>query len=186
MLALSRKTDYALVSLAHLATEGGACVSSTRLAEAVEAPEALLRNVLKDLARAGLLQTQRGPYGGYRLLREASSINLLEVVESIEGPVAMVRCCAPDETPEEHGCVHSPRCKIQHAMRAMHEGVLDVLRGITVADLAKGSGDGGRVSVPLRVIRSSDVDEGHPKGGRASAQVETASMTHSTPGRTEQ
>ena len=186
MLALSRKTDYALVSLAHLVAERGACVSSTRLAEAVEAPEALLRNILKDLARAGLLQAKRGPYGGYRFSREPSSINLLEVVESIEGPVAMVRCCSPGETPEEHGCVHSPMCKIQHTMRMMHEGVLSVLRGITVADLVRGPADGEETVVPLRVIGSPGGVESAAGHGRIHTGAGATKITHNTPGGVDQ
>ncbi len=136
MLTFSRKTDYALVAIAELAVHSGRCMSSSRLAEAIDAPEAVLRNVLKSLAKAELLTAERGPFGGYALNREPSSVSVLEVIEAIEGPVVLARCCSDDETPEEHGCVHTPRCRIQHAMRMIHGGVVSVLGGVTVADLA--------------------------------------------------
>ena len=164
MLTLSRKTDYAFVALATLARQAGTCVSSTRLAETSNAPEALLRNILKDLARADLLQAERGPLGGYAFVREPSSVDLLMVVEAIEGPISVVRCCSDEET-EEDGCTHSPRCQIQHAMREMHEGVTGVLRRMTVADLIAEPDD--EQSVPLRVEGSErGADESAPARAR--------------------
>ena len=157
MLALSRKSDYALLAMAELACDGcgrgDGCVSSTRLAEAIEAPEALLRNILKDLARAGLLRAERGPFGGYVLARVAGEVTVLDVVEAVDGPVSLARCCGPDEDPESDGCTHSPRCRIQGVMRLMHERMVDVLRGVTVADLAAGLDEdaGGSGMVPVRL-----------------------------------
>lgn len=186
MLALSRKTDYALVAIAALAHRSGTCVSSTRLAETIEVPEALLRNILKDLARSGLLDTERGPHGGYTFSREPESVDLLTIVEVIEGPVAVVRCCAPDET-EEDGCTHSPRCRIQHAMRRMHEGVLDILRRMTVADLIA-EPDAPGAGVPLSVMgeiaatneSASTSDRIHKTSERVHAHA-----THTTSGAVE-
>lgn len=149
MLAFSRKTDYALVAMAELATEPGCCRSATSLAEATDAPAALLKNILKSLAQAGLLRAERGPLGGYRLGREPDALSVLEVVEAVEGPVALARCCGEGETPERDECVHSPRCRVQHAMRLMHAGMVDVLRRTTVADLAS-SGTGETVTLSVR------------------------------------
>ncbi len=155
MLAFSRKTDYALVAMAELAIEPGTCRSATSLAEATDAPAPLLKNILKSLAQAGLLRAERGPLGGYLLGRPPEAMSVLDVVEAVEGPVALARCCGEGEKPELHGCVHSPRCRIQHAMRMMHAGMVEVLRRTTVADLAVHAGDGAVGSVTLSVDRDS-------------------------------
>lgn len=152
MLAFSRKTDYALVAMAELAIEPGCCRSATSLAEATDAPGPLLKNILKSLAQAGLLQAERGPLGGYRLGRGPDELSVLDVVEAVEGPVALARCCGEGESPERDGCVHSPRCRVQHAMRLMHQGMVDVLRRTTVADLAFSASD---EAVTLSVRRDS-------------------------------
>ena len=160
MLAFSRKVDYALVALAELARAEGGRLSSTSLAETIQAPEALLRNILKQLARAGLLQSERGPFGGYALTRDARSLSVHEVVEAVDGPVKLARCCEPDESPDDDGCTHSPRCRIQHGIRMMHDGVVGVLRGVTVGDLIEGP-DVEAPVVPLRV----DTDARAPETG---------------------
>lgn len=190
MLTLSRKTDYAFVAIAALARQFGTCVSSTRLAETIEAPEALLRNILKDLARAGLLEAERGPHGGYVFSRDPGSVDLLKIVETIEGPIAVVRCCSPEET-EEDGCTHSPRCKIQHAMREMHEGVLNVLRRMSVADLIA-EPDGVEAGVPLSVMGERSVtNESAGASQRTYTMVDEAAgrvrehATHTTTGEVE-
>jgi len=172
VLAFSRKTDYALVAFAELAARPGECLSATRLAESTESPAALLRNVLKELAGAGLLRAERGPFGGYELARDPESISVLEVVEAIEGPVSLARCCGEGETPEEHGCVHSPRCRIQHAMQMMHEGVLEVLRRTTVAHLGEGA-DRVSTGVALRVQPEGSGESRAGRRGRVRARGAT-------------
>jgi len=155
MLAFSRKSDYALVALAELAERDGERCSAALIARETDAPESLMRNVLKDLTRAGLLLSERGPFGGYTLAREPGRIRVLEVLEAVDGPIALARCCKEDESPQTHGCIHSPRCRIQRGMRLMHEGVLGVLRSVSVADLidpgAASSGASSSGVVPLRV-----------------------------------
>lgn len=180
MLAFSRKTDYALVACAELASRGcvapetgiggdtdaGACgpsMSAAKLAEATESPLALLRNILKSLAQAGVLDAERGPFGGYWLTRDPRGLSVLDIVEAVEGPVTLARCCHEGESPERDGCVHSPRCRIQHGMRRMHEGVLDVLRLMTVSDLVEPSaelhGAGPTVRrVPIRIQEGAGSD----------------------------
>ena len=151
MLAMSRKSDYALVALAELAARDGEKCSAAGIAQATDAPESLIRNVLKNLTRAGLLLSERGPFGGYMLAREPDRISVLEVLEAVDGPISLARCCKENESPQTHGCIHSPRCRIQRGMRLMHEGVLDVLRAVSVSDLIDPDQpeDGG--VVPLRI-----------------------------------
>lgn len=161
MLAMSRKSDYALVALAELAARDGEKCSAAGIAQATDAPESLIRNVLKNLTRAGLLLSERGPFGGYALAREPDRISVLEVLEAVDGPISLARCCKENESPQTHGCIHSPRCRIQRGMRLMHEGVLDVLRAVSVSDLIdpeQPDDDGG--VVPLRIGATARGDTG--------------------------
>lgn len=151
MLALSRKSDYALVALAELAAMEGAKCSAAGIAHATDSPESFIRNVMKDLARAELLFSERGPFGGYRLARDPDRISVLEVVEAVDGPISLVRCCKQNESPQTHGCIHSPRCRIQQGMRLMHEGVLDVLRAVSISDLIDPDQPEGGGVIPLRI-----------------------------------
>ena len=81
-------TRYALRALAHLAAlDGSPTVTSHDIARACGIPSEFLLKVLKLMATAGLLHSNRGPKGGYRLARPAKSITLLEIVEAVDGPV---------------------------------------------------------------------------------------------------
>ncbi|MBI1374595.1 MAG: Rrf2 family transcriptional regulator [Phycisphaera sp.] len=150
---LTRKTDYALVALAALATEamrGEAPepLSARQIAEAYDLPVHLLSNVLKDLHRAEVICSRRGAGGGYLLCRTPESIALLEVVEAIEGPVKMAMCCDDEvavdaDTPavpaESHGddcnCRAAEKCPITNPMQRFNDLVHQFLARITLRDL---------------------------------------------------
>ena len=89
MLKLSRLTDYAAVVMAQIARHAHASHAAADLAEAVQLPHPTVSKTLKMLARAGLLVSQRGAQGGYRLARPASHITAADIIAAIEGPVAM-------------------------------------------------------------------------------------------------
>jgi Rrf2 family protein len=180
MLALSRKTDYALVALAELATHQPEGVSSHDLAEATNAPEAMLRNVLKDLCRSGLLTSERGPFGGYTLTREPASVTVLHVIEAIEGPVSMTRCCSSTSEPHSDECHHTDHCRIRDAIRIMHDEVTGILRRTTLAHLlAHRPSTNPLASDPQALtVRLGDAAS---DSGSAEIEVTPASPTRSTP-----
>lgn len=177
MLALTRKSDYALVTLAELSSLDGNRCSAACIAQAIDAPESLIRNVLKDLTRAGLLHSVRGPFGGYMLAREPNRISVLEVVEAVDGPISLARCCREHETPQTHGCIHSPRCRIQRGMRLMHEGVLDVLRAVSVSDLIDPDQPEHGGIVPLRI---DAIDPGNTCGCVRTCEANAAETSNTT------
>ena len=158
MLALSRKTDYALVALAELASHRPEGLSAHRLAEATRAPEAMLRNVLKNMCRNGLLASERGPFGGYQLCREPFEVAVLDVIEAIEGPVSMTRCCSSHSQPQSEACHHTEQCRIRDAIRVMHDEVTDVLRRTTLADLLSQPPSPRQHAVSIRVGETTPPD----------------------------
>src|ERR1700687_1882745 len=92
-MQLTRAADYAVRVMIHLASQPeGTVISKTILAKASEAPESFLSKILQSLARAGLIRARRGIVGGFTLLERGAEASLLDVVESIDGPIALNIC----------------------------------------------------------------------------------------------
>src|SRR5215469_1052283 len=85
MLTLSKKTDYALISLAYLAGHGGGVASARQIASAADLPLALLMQILKTLHQHGVLLSTRGVKGGYKLAADAEKISLLTLIRIVDG-----------------------------------------------------------------------------------------------------
>ena len=97
MLRLSKKADYALMAMKHLALRGDRGSSSAReIAEQYDIPIELLAKVLQRLVRKGLLGSHQGTRGGYQLVRAPAQISVADVIEAIDGPVT-VTACSTDE-----------------------------------------------------------------------------------------
>ena len=92
MLAFTRKTDYALIALTHMAKHSEECDSAREIAGLYGIPLPLLMNILKQMAQQGLAQSVRGPRGGYRLAMPAEKISLNDIIKAVEGPVQLVQC----------------------------------------------------------------------------------------------
>jgi Rrf2 family protein len=133
-MLFTRKTDYALVALAGLARRNHGSSSARDLADELRLPLPVLRNILKLLASHGLLVSSRGPSGGYQLARPPREITLAEVIEVIEGPVQLVRCCSAAH--DEPDCRLMDSCQIKGNVRKVHESLMDFLNRVTLAHLA--------------------------------------------------
>jgi Rrf2 family protein len=135
MLKLTKKADYGLISLKHLALlREGTTASAKEIAEAYRIPAPILAKVLQKLVRDGFLVSEQGTNGGYRLARHPGTMTTLEVIRSIDGPIILTNCFT------EHGeCELSAKCSVREPLRKVHEGILRLLDSITIHDL---SGDG--------------------------------------------
>lgn len=91
-MQIMREADYAIRCLLHLAREPQRVVSATELATATLVPKIFLAKILQRLAKAGLVQSQRGTQGGFKLARAPGEVTLLDAVEAVQGPVALNRC----------------------------------------------------------------------------------------------
>ena len=132
VLKLTKKADYGLIALRHLASVPGATASTKGIADAYHLPVPLLAKVLQQLTRAGILQSVAGTNGGYKLSRDARRITALEVVRAIDGPVILTHCFT------EHGtCDQSESCTVREPLRRVHEAILDLLDRFTITDLAE-------------------------------------------------
>lgn len=91
-LVPTRRTDYAIRALIYLAEHEGDRSKASEIAEAMEIPKGFLHRVLQELQRARLVSSRPSRRGGYALARRAKEITLLEVVESLEGPLTSGEC----------------------------------------------------------------------------------------------
>ncbi len=134
MLSLTRKTEYALIALCHLARQGRKVVSARDIAVTHDVPLPLLMNVLKRLNRSGFLMSVRGAHGGYMLEKSPREITLEALVEAVEGPVHLVRCANPGL--EGRPCDLSEVCPIKGALHKVHHRLRRFFADVTIADLA--------------------------------------------------
>jgi Rrf2 family protein len=137
MLALTKKTGYGLMAMAHLAElpEGQVC-SAREIAELYGISTALLMNVLKALAAAGYVVSFRGSRGGYRLARRPEGINLAELVAAIEGPMPHAECVAAVSGDEECTGQVMARCPLADPVHRVQRKLRDFLRKVTLAEIA--------------------------------------------------
>lgn len=131
MLKLTKKADYGLIALKHLAVNGPQSASAKEIAEAYGIPLPLLSKILQKLAKNGFLQSEHGTNGGYRLARDPREITALEVIRSIDGPIVLTACFT------EHGmCSHTDKCSVREPLRKVHEGILRLLSNISISDMS--------------------------------------------------
>ena len=132
MLRLSKKADYALMAMRHLAAHGErAAVSARELAETYDIPSELLAKVLQQLVRARLLESHQGIRGGYGLARQPRTISVAEVIQAIDGPLTVTACSDTD-----HSCDQYSKCGIRDPLWKIKDRIVSALAATSVADLA--------------------------------------------------
>lgn len=131
MLRLSRLTDYAVVVLVRL-SHGEAVQTSPGIAASTGIPEPTVAKVLKILAAAGLVTSQRGAHGGYRLLRPLASLPIAEVIEAIDGPIALTACVDGGSSCDAHHI-----CPVRGRWDPVNDAIYQALSAITLADMAE-------------------------------------------------
>lgn len=133
MLRLSKKSDYALISMKHLATrpDGGASSSAREISETYDIPLELLAKVLQRLVRARLLVSVQGTRGGYRLGRSAQQISVADVIQAVDGPVTVTACSDTD-----HNCDQYSKCSIRDPLWKIKNRILESLNTVSVAEMA--------------------------------------------------
>jgi Rrf2 family protein len=132
MLRLSKKADYALLSMRHLAAhhDRGA-MSSRELAETYDIPTELLAKVLQKLVRGRLLVSVQGIKGGYALARPAALISVADVIQSVDGPLTVTACSDTD-----HSCDQYSKCNIRDPLHRIKDRIVAALAATSVAELA--------------------------------------------------
>jgi FeS assembly SUF system regulator len=130
MLRLSKLTDYAVVVLVRLA-DSDAVQTSPGIAATTGIPEPTVAKVLKTLAAGGLVTSQRGARGGYRLLRPLAAIPISDVIAAVDGPIALAACVDGSLTE----CEAQGLCPVRGRWDPVNEAIHQALSSITLADM---------------------------------------------------
>ena len=133
MLKLSKKVDYGLISLMHLARRTERASWSTReIAEKYDIPLELLAKILQKLVQKGLLVSHAGTHGGYSLSRSAGKISAAEVIEAIEGPFSLTNCVSDDGL-----CGQFEKCNVKSPLQRLNEIVAQTFRDLTIEEMSQ-------------------------------------------------
>jgi Rrf2 family protein len=134
MFKLSKKADYGLIAVKHLAMhrhEHESC-SANEISEEYGISTTLMAKVLQKLARHGLVDAKHGSGGGYQLAKRPDQISALDVISAIDGPVLITSCVT------NHGpCDATDKCSVREPLRKVNESILQVLATVSIAHLSE-------------------------------------------------
>ncbi len=132
-MRLSSLADYAVVMMSAAARHGcGARLSATLLAGETHVPLPTAQKLMQKLAQAGLLSSLRGAGGGFKLTRPAACISLADIIEAVEGPIAMTTCV--DDTRDE--CALDHHCAVKPHWNVVNGAVRGALAAVPLSQLA--------------------------------------------------
>lgn len=147
MLRLSKLTDYGTVVLAEMARQPERRHSAAELATALHLASPTVSKLLKQFARGGLVKSQRGAKGGYSLVRPPEEITAVQIIDAIEGPVAITECSMSHSR-----CGIEAVCGVGHNWQRISLAIRGALSAVTLAQLAR------PVALPPRLDLSTSLD----------------------------
>jgi len=128
MIKLSKKLEYGLISLLHIATSSpGTLTTSREIANRYRIPSEILGKVLQALAKGELVESIQGVKGGYRLNRSLDCIVFGEVIEALEGPIHLTPCTCKD-----YVCFQEPFCNIKEPVYHFQDQLMKFVYGISL------------------------------------------------------
>ena len=132
MLRMAKLTDYGIVLLTQFAArQDSTSMTARELAGAAKLPLPTVGKLLKQLSHNGLLSSHRGIKGGYALARPAGEITVAQIIEALEGPMALTECQAPGVCEQERFCSVKPNWLV------INRTVRDALSKVTLADMSR-------------------------------------------------
>ena len=132
MIRITRQTDYAILLMTHLSVEGADPLQNARdLSSVVNLPLPTVSKILKAMARAGLLTSHRGVKGGYSMARPAGEISIAEIIEALEGPIALTECL--DDTTAD--CSIECTCPTRTNWQRINVAVRDALASVPLSEM---------------------------------------------------
>jgi Rrf2 family protein len=150
MLRLSKKADYALMAMKHLAVRTDAASASAReIAEQYDIPIELMAKVLQQLARRGLLTSHQGTRGGYRLSKPTTAISVADIIQAIDGPLTVTACSTEDEQ-----CGQFAKCNVRDPLWRIKDRIVAALATCSLAEIASDTPIDETV-MPLSLTRST-------------------------------
>jgi len=131
-MKINKLTDYSIVIMTNMVVKDEKGMHTAKeLSEVSDIPLPTVTRVLKMLSNSNLLESQRGAQGGYSLTKEAKDISVAEVIEAMEGPIALTECASDD-----CGCSFEPSCVVGKPWQKINKAVNDVLQNINLAEMS--------------------------------------------------
>lgn len=132
MLRMSKLTDYGTVVMTYLARQDDKLHAASEIAADIRLAAPTVSKILKVLARAGLVISYRGAKGGYSLARRPVDISMVEIIDALEGPVALTECGSAPGL-----CIQEASCSIRANWQHINSAVRQALAGVTLAQMAQ-------------------------------------------------
>ena len=129
MLKLTRKLEYALISLRHMQMKGETLSSTKEISDIYVIPREILAKTLQQMARLKYIDAVQGPKGGYRIDKVLSKINLTQFVEEMEGPLEMVECNINSD------CIQMNTCNIRMPINKINQNIRSIFNNINITDI---------------------------------------------------
>jgi len=130
MLRISKLTDYGTLILSQLPVAGRGLASAGQVSASTRLAQPTVSKLLKAMVRAGLVVSTRGAAGGYALARPARDISAAQIIDALEGPVAITECSSASGT-----CSLESICGVGHAWQKINVGIRRALADVSLADL---------------------------------------------------
>ena len=132
MFKITRKADFAIRGIIYLGMHSESKASIAEIAKAEAIPKPFLAKILQALSKKNLIGSNKGPSGGFLLLKPLNKITLLEVIEAVEGEISLSKCLV-----EGHGCPKNGYCAAHSVWMECQEKLRSILRGYTITTLIK-------------------------------------------------
>jgi len=149
MLRIGKMADYALLLTNHLVVSQDDLCTTEDLVDATQLPLATVRKLLKQLVDAGIVLSQRGAKGGYRLADKPVAFTIADVIGAIEGPIALTQCITI-----KGNCGLSTTCGMKHNWNYVNQMVADLFRHITLEDMSRKVSECA-VEIPVSITHST-------------------------------
>ena len=130
MLKITKKVEYALIAIKHLSENPKKLFSVSDMSTTYGIPREILAKTMQALAKENIVESVKGPQGGYRNKNKTSDISLNKFFEVLEGPTAIMDCYF------ESGCNHLSSCNIKTPIKKINDSVRDLFNNITLADIS--------------------------------------------------
>ena len=134
MIRITREADYGILLMTGLAQAESQALSAAALAQQRNLPLPMVSKILKTLARAGLLVSQRGALGGYSLARPAAEISAADIIGALEGPIAITEC---SEEGSDGCCSRQAHCEVSGHWPRINQAIYTALQGISLRKMSR-------------------------------------------------
>lgn len=132
MLRLNKKTEYGIIALLYLDNQADKVASVREMAESCQIPETLLSKIMQSMKNKGYVNAHYGNQGGYKLAQDLSKISLLDVNNTLVGPVQVAECLEPGNVT----CPVKTNCSILTPMALLNQKIIDLFQETTIQALA--------------------------------------------------